>query len=143
MKVTARAVIWIDGQLIVCDEVCGEHRELLLPGGRVSNHESVIDALKRRVAEGTGLEIVPGRLLYVSAIGTHDLELIFLAETRGIPSLSAFQAIDIRRGQMPAVRPPILDQIAQDVASSWRDTPRWLGSLEAVTVPNAGPTARA
>lgn len=127
MRVKARAVIWIDGRLIVADQGRRGRRELSLPGGRVNNDESVIDALKREVAGETGLEIAPGRLLYVSEIRTHDLELIFLAEAKGIPSLRGIQAIDIRGGDRPAVRPAILEEIARDVASCWCDTPRWLG----------------
>lgn len=133
MRVKARAVILIDGRLIVAEQLRRGCRELSLPGGRVNDRESVIDAVKREVAEETGLEVTPGRLLYVSeivdSVRTHDLELIFLAEPSGVPGLNGFHAIDLHSGERPAVRPPILDQIASDAASGWRDTPRWLGNL--------------
>lgn len=133
MRVKARAVIWIDGRLIVADQLRGGCRELSLPGGRVNEYEPVLNALKREVAEETGLEVAPGRLLYVSetveSVCTHDLELIFLAAATGVPGLNRFRAIDVNGGERPVVRPPILDQIAQDNASGWRGTPRWLGNL--------------
>jgi ADP-ribose pyrophosphatase YjhB (NUDIX family) len=133
VRVKARAVIWLDDQLIVANQLRGGRRELSLPGGRVNNYESVTDALEREVAEETGLEIAAGPLLYVAeiveSVRAHDLELIFWAELRGIPSINGFDVIDLKRGDRPLLRPPILDQIAQDSAGGWRDTPRWLGNL--------------
>ncbi len=133
MRVKARAVIWIDGRLIVAEQIRNGHRELSLPGGRVNEHESIVDALKREVAEETGLGVTADRLLYVSemvdSVRTHDLELIFLAEATGVPSLKRFRAIDPTGGERPSVRPPLLEEILRDAASGWRDTPRWLGNL--------------
>jgi len=133
MIVKTRAVIFIDGRLIVAEQLRSGRKELSLPGGRVNDQESVIDALRREVAEETGLQVAPGRLLYVSeiveSVRAHDLELIFLAEPSDVPSLNGYRAIDLNGGERPVVRPPILERIAQDVASDWRDTPRWLGNL--------------
>ena len=134
MIVRARAVIFIDGRLIVASQRSRGRSELSLPGGRVNRYESVPDALKREVAEETGLEVIPSRLLYVSeivqSVRSHDLELVFLAETSGVPTLNGFNAIDLEGGERPAIRPPILEQIARDRAQDWRDTPRWLGNID-------------
>lgn len=133
MRVKARAVIWIDGKLIVAEQTRRGRSELSLPGGRVQTRESVLDALRREVAEETGLEVVPSRFLYASEIVEsvlrQDLELIFLAHASGIPALNGLKAIDLDGDRWPAVRPPILAHIARDVSSDWRDTPRWLGNL--------------
>jgi ADP-ribose pyrophosphatase YjhB (NUDIX family) len=132
--VKVRAVILIDGRLIVANQRRRGRAELSLPGGRVNRYESVLDALKREVAEETGLEVLPRSLLYVSeivqSVRSHDLELVFLAEANGVPSLNGFKAIDLRGGDRPRIRPPILEQIARDLAQGWRDTPRWLGNIE-------------
>lgn len=133
MRVKARALIWIDGRLIVAEQRRQGRKELSLPGGRVNDRESVIEALKREVAEETGLEVTPSRLVYVSevvdSVRAHDLELIFLAESTGTPRLNGFRAIDLAAGERPPVRPPLLDLIAFDASTNWRENPRWLGNL--------------
>jgi ADP-ribose pyrophosphatase YjhB (NUDIX family) len=130
--VKARAVI--DGRLIVANQRRRGRSELSLPGGRVNRYESVTDAVKREVAEETGLDVVPRRLLYVSeivqSVRSHDLELVFLAEPGGVPALKAFNAIDLAAGERPSIRPPILEHIVRDLAHGWRDTPRWLGNIQ-------------
>jgi len=135
MRVKTRAVIWIDGQLIVAQQSRRGRPELSLPGGRVNDHESVLDALRREVAEETGLEVAPQRLLYVSEVPgrrrPHSLELIFLAEPTGVPTLRpGLKAIDLTSaGDHPPIRPAIVQDILADANSAWRDTPRWLGRL--------------
>jgi ADP-ribose pyrophosphatase YjhB (NUDIX family) len=136
VTIRARAVIWIDGLLIVAEQSRRGRKELSLPGGRVNDHESVGDALKREVAEETGLDVELGQLVYVSEtvqpVGATEVELIFLARPSGVPQLSGrFQTIDLSSEQRPVVRPPILEQIASDARTGWRDTPRWLGDLRA------------
>lgn len=133
MRVKARAVIMIDGRLIVAEQRRGGRTEHSLPGGRVNERESVLDALKREVAEETGLDVTPGQLVYVSeiveSVRRHDLELIFLAEPFGVPGLNTFRAVNVQGGERLAMNPPILEEIARDLASGWRETPRWLGNL--------------
>jgi ADP-ribose pyrophosphatase YjhB (NUDIX family) len=133
MRVKARAVIWVDGKLILARQRLRGQTELSIPGGRVNRGESVTDALVREVAEETGLSVRPDRLLYVaeivSPVRAHDLELIFLARTDGTPTLGGLLPIDLRAGERPEVKPPILDLIARDDAANYRDTPRWLGNL--------------
>jgi ADP-ribose pyrophosphatase YjhB (NUDIX family) len=138
VKVKARALIWIEYRLVVAQQQRRGRTELSLPGGRVNDHESVLDALTREVLEQTGPEVERNRLIYgfeaIQPVRSHDLELIFLAEPRGVPRLNELQAIDLTAGERRPVRPAILDVIARDAESAWRDTPRWLGSPPRATV---------
>jgi len=133
MTVKARAVIWVDGKLVLASQTRRGRTELSLPGGRLKRRESVTDALVREVGEETGISVKPGPLLYVaeivSSISSHDLELIFLAEPEGTPDLDRIHAVDLSAGERPDVRPPILEEIARDAASGFRENPRWLGNL--------------
>jgi hypothetical protein len=61
--------------------------------------------------------------------GVHDGELIFLAEGSSAAAVGRFRAIDLTAGDRSAVRPLIPDDIARQLASGWRNTPTWLGSL--------------
>src|SRR5581483_10041982 len=134
MRVKARAVILHDGKLVVSRERRRGVEHILLPGGRVRDGESIIEALVREVAEETGLDVIPERLLYVAEVvgsyGAHDLNLVWLAQLRDARlavNPDALVALD----SLPArsIMPPIIEQIAADAGAGWASEPRWLGNV--------------
>jgi 8-oxo-dGTP pyrophosphatase MutT (NUDIX family) len=141
--VKVRAVIIQNGKLVVSRERRRGAEHVLLPGGRVKTGESLSEALVREVAEETGLQVAPVRLLYVAEVvgsyGVHDLNLIWLAEPRDAqlainpPALVALDSPEAVR-----IMPPIIDQIAADAAVGWANEPRWLGNLRR---PSADPAS--
>lgn len=148
MRVKVRAVILRDGKLVVSRERRRGMEHILLPGGRVQDAESVIDAVSREVAEETGLDVVPQRLLYVAEVsgsyGVHDLILVWLAEPRD-PNVpiddDVLVALDspVARSMMP----PLIDQIAADAANGWPREPRWLGNVRRALVEPPAPAVQA
>jgi ADP-ribose pyrophosphatase YjhB (NUDIX family) len=134
MRVKVRAVILIDGHLVVSRERRRGIEYVLLPGGRVQRGESVTDALRREVEEEIGLEIEPKKLLYVTeVVGTHavhDLNLIWLAEPRDpTGEIDDRLLVALDGDTITAVMPPIVEEIKTDAADGWSDTPRWLGNV--------------
>jgi ADP-ribose pyrophosphatase YjhB (NUDIX family) len=134
MRVKVRAVIVRDGKLLVSRERRRGVEHVLLPGGRVQDGESITEALVREVAEETGLDVVPQRLLYVAEVvgsyGTHDLNLVWLAEPEDPAAViddDALVAFDSPLAQ--SIMPPIFEQIAADAKRGWSEEPRWLGNV--------------
>jgi 8-oxo-dGTP diphosphatase len=133
MNVKVRAVILHDGKLVVSRERRQGVEHVLLPGGRVQTGESIHEALVREIAEETGLDVVPERLLYVAEVvgsyGAHDVNLVWLAEPRDAETIDPDALVALDSPEARAIMPPIVDQIAADVASGWANEPRWLGNV--------------
>jgi ADP-ribose pyrophosphatase YjhB (NUDIX family) len=131
VRVEVRAVVFIDGKLVVTDETRQGLPHAALPGGGVERWESLEEALVREVREETGLLIEPGRLVYVAEVVSrfklHDVNFVFLAEVKERIDGTRIGLVDPAGAD--GIRPPILDQIARDAAAGWPEHPRWLGNL--------------
>jgi ADP-ribose pyrophosphatase YjhB (NUDIX family) len=132
MRVEVRAVIFRDGKLLLAKEQRnGDH--LSLPGGRLNDYETVEEALVREVKEETGLDARPGPLLYVAEstlqYRLHDLNLVFLSEASGPLDPGRCELVEPGEVEPGTILPPILGEIGRDLASGWRETPRWLGNI--------------
>lgn len=134
VRVASRAVILIDGRLVIHRErqVDGVHHSL--PGGRVKHAEGILEALGREMSEETGLLVDPHRLLYVAEVlsgrGVHDVNLVFLARLQETSARTAdLELLDLDDPAATSVRPPCIDRIRQGVKDDWSGTPEWLGNV--------------
>jgi ADP-ribose pyrophosphatase YjhB (NUDIX family) len=134
MRVKVRAVILQGRNVVVSRERRQGDEFLLLPGGRVQNGESIAEALVREVAEEVGLDVIPGRLLYVAEVvgsyGVHDVNLVWLAELRNAKAAIAADAlVPLDSPEATAIMPPIIERLVADADSGWDEAPRWLGNI--------------
>lgn len=133
MRVRVRALIWHDGRLVVRRERRMGREQTTLPGGRVKDRETVADALRREVAEETGLQIDIGPLVYVAevvyAVETQHMEIVFLAKPRSPLDPASVELMTLEEAERAPLLPPITSNIECDLAAGWTDTPRWLGNL--------------
>lgn len=93
MHVRVTGVVIEDDRILLLNQDTDTGRGWSLPGGKVEEGEPIRDALVREMGEETGLDVEPGRLLYVCdhlpESGTHVVHLTFEARrTAGPPGRS-------------------------------------------------------
>ena len=86
MKVRVTGVMVEEDRILLLRQRAGI-RGYSLPGGKVEEGETIRDALVREMREETGLDVEPGRLLYVCdhlpGGGTHVVHVTFEARRTG------------------------------------------------------------
>jgi ADP-ribose pyrophosphatase YjhB (NUDIX family) len=131
MDVKARALILLDGRVVITRQRRRNQAYNALPGGRVKPGESVLDALVRELREEVDLEIEPGRLVYIAEVLAprviQDLNLVFLAPALGVDESERLELIE--PGSERPVFPPLLGHIAADLVDDFAEAPRWLGNV--------------
>lgn len=133
VRVKARAVIWVGDQVVVHKVLRNEKPHVTLPGGRVNERESVIDALHREVQEEIGLAIEVDDLLFAAEVITgasrQDVELVFEARPRDSIDGRQFDLVDPTDQASSNVLPPVLSEVARRRQSPDAAAPHWLGNL--------------
>jgi len=87
VHVRVTGVVIEDDRILLLNQDTDTSRGWSLPGGKVEEGETIRDALVREMREETGLDVEPGRLLYVCdhlpGNGTHVVHLTFEARRTG------------------------------------------------------------
>jgi ADP-ribose pyrophosphatase YjhB (NUDIX family) len=87
VHVRVTGVVIEGDRILLLDQDTDNGRGWSLPGGKVEEGETIRDALVREMREETGLDVEPGRLLYVCdhlpSDGTHVVHLTFEARRTG------------------------------------------------------------
>jgi ADP-ribose pyrophosphatase YjhB (NUDIX family) len=83
VRVRVTGVVIEDGRILLLNQDTDTGRSWSLPGGKVEEGETLAAALVREMREETGLNVEPGRLLYVCdhlpGNGTHIVHITFEA----------------------------------------------------------------
>jgi 8-oxo-dGTP pyrophosphatase MutT (NUDIX family) len=131
-RLKVHAVIWVGERVVVDSTQRQGGTHLRLPGGRVNERESVIDALRREVLEEVGIEVDVGELLFVAEVVSgariQDVELVFETRARTPGAAEQLELVD---PSDPAVTvlPPVLAELARRRAASDGAGAPWLGNL--------------
>jgi ADP-ribose pyrophosphatase YjhB (NUDIX family) len=87
MRVRVTGIVIEDGRILLLDQDTDTGRSWSLPGGKLEDGETLAEALVREMKEETGLDVEPGRLLYVCdhlpGNGTHVVHMTFEARRVG------------------------------------------------------------
>lgn len=65
MRVRVTGIVVEDGRILLLNQNTGTGRSWSLPGGKLEAGETLAQALVREMKEETGLDVEPGRLLYI------------------------------------------------------------------------------
>lgn len=65
MKIRVTGIVIEHARILLLDQDTDNGRSWSLPGGKLETGETLAEALMREMHEETGIEIEPGRLLYV------------------------------------------------------------------------------
>lgn len=115
MRVHVHAAIWVDGHLVVHRRTQRGGHQVSLPGGRVRERESVVDALTREVDEEIGAAIEIGEMLLaaeVQGVSRHGLVLVFAAALARDERPVNLELIDPAGPTATQVMPPVIGLLA-------------------------------
>jgi 8-oxo-dGTP diphosphatase len=101
IRVSAKAIILIEGRLLVIQKKDPWGNYYLLPGGGQQPGESLHETLRRECMEETNVEVEPGDLLFVRDYigGNHE----FAEWDRNMHQLELMFACQMRPGARPAM----------------------------------------
>ena len=132
LRVHVHVALWLDGHLVVHERMLRGRRSLTLPGGRVREHESVDDTLRRKVLEETGIEVERGDLLHAAEVtGTsrRELVLVFAGTLLHAVAPAKLTLLAPGDGAVQEVLPPIVNVLSGDHRRGNAPAPAWLGNL--------------
>ena len=99
LRISAGAIILHEGRILLVRHGAARHGRSFLvgPGGRIENDESIPQAAAREVKEETGLEVNPGKILFIEDLVSPRYRVVktwFLCKPAGGKPVVTQNAID-------------------------------------------------
>ena len=139
VQVATRCILIRDDRLLVQR---GKRGHLRLPGGRVTDAETMVRCLEREMLEELAMEVVVGRLLYVVETFyqnrrrlVHEIGFYFLCESGSEPRPQerhiVVDWVRLDEDELANLRPRVLSvMLPRDWRRRWSENPRYLVSFE-------------
>jgi len=118
LRVRIGVIVVRDGMVLLARQHVSDGRDFwIVPGGGLKRDEGLLECARREMAEETGLEVEPVRLLYVGDFfkgEKHVVDMFFLGKLVGgelkrrEDEIDNLQFFEIERLKQIAIKPPAL-----------------------------------
>lgn len=147
LRVRVGVILVQKGKVLLSKQHASEGRDFwVLPGGGLKEDEGLLDCVRREMAEETGLEVEPIRLLYLGDFfkgEKHVVDMFFLGRLLGgelkrredeIDSLKFFEIESLK--EVPVRPPAIAERLVRDFHEGFRGEPIYLGKYSSEEKPS-------
>jgi len=138
LRVRVGVVVMQEGKVLLVRQHLSQGQEFwIVPGGGLKKNEGLLDCARREIAEETGLEIEPVRLLYVGDFFNgerHVVDTFWLGKVVGgelkrrAEEIDSLQFFEIERLSEVPVRPPAMaERLIKDLREGFGSETVYLG----------------
>ncbi len=148
LKVRVGVIVVHEGKVLLAKQHVSQGQDFwIIPGGGLKEDEGLLDCARREIAEETGLQIEPVRLLYVGDFfkgDRHVVDTFWLGRLIGgelrrrVDEIDSLQFFEIERLKEIEIRPPeIAELVIEGLADGFRAPVRYIGKYSKAAVPES------
>jgi len=138
LKVRVGVIVVHEGRVLLVKQHTSQGQDFwIVPGGGLKPDEGMLDCARREIAEETGLEVEPVRLLYIGDFfkgDKHIVDTFWLGKVVGgelkrrVEEIDTLRFFEIERLREIAIRPPgIAELLLKDSREGFRSPVAYVG----------------